>query len=133
MGADLNCEGERGLLPIHYAIKFYDDVFLLKLLVDKGACVNEITCEGMSAIHFAAEKRNLDILKYVLFLNSDLDLEDEEGSKAGLFAAKEGLFGNVRFLVEHGANVKEKNNKGETAWQFLDRKTIKDFKKMGLV
>ena len=65
-GADVNAISEGGSNVLHYAIAgFYDDD-MFKWFVKAGADVNVINKNGSSPLHIAAEKGNLEIVRFLV-------------------------------------------------------------------
>ncbi len=90
-GADVNFINEIGVTPLHIACSFaYPSDFrstseehlaTVKALLDAGACVNTgDTEDGMTALHFAASLGYVEVMKLLLYHNSDVNARDVHGS-----------------------------------------------------
>lgn len=74
---------------------------------------------GRTALHFAAEyKKGADIIKYLLGKEISPDVEDNDGRAPIHYAAYRGLLGNIKILVEAGADIKRKASDGRTVLHF---------------
>lgn len=63
----------------------------------------------------AAEKGNIEELKYWLSQGTNINQRDVRGMTPLHFSAKEGFIEAVKFLVENNANKYEKDSEGRTA------------------
>ena len=68
-----------------------------------------------TALMFAARKEILEIVKELIILGADVNLQNTDGNTALMFAAEKGNLSIVKELIKAGANVKIKNNKGKLA------------------
>jgi FOG: Ankyrin repeat len=72
-----------------------------------------------TALHIACLQGKLDAIQnLVTVLHMDVNYLDRTGSTALMYAAYSGHINIVKFLVEHGANIKIKNLKGGTAARY---------------
>src|SRR5690349_9325346 len=84
----------------------------VKALLKDGADVNTAQADGMTALHWAAEKGRGDLAKLLLYATTS-------GTTALMCAAAAGKNDAVKLLIEKGANVNAKENvRGETALTF---------------
>lgn len=55
-----------GLVPLHLACRFGGNLEICKALVDHGAIVNIVDCEGRTPLYFAQKYGNKEIINYLL-------------------------------------------------------------------
>uniref|UniRef100_A0A1B6CSJ6 Acyl-CoA-binding domain-containing protein 6 n=1 Tax=Clastoptera arizonana TaxID=38151 RepID=A0A1B6CSJ6_9HEMI len=77
--------------------------------------INGTDCNGLAAIHWAADRGNLEMLKFLTSdLKGDIEVKDEDGQTPLHYAVSCGHVDIVEFLINKGANVKAKDNEGNT-------------------
>lgn len=113
----INVIDEDDLTPLHYAAR-YNQLSVLKLLVDNGADINARDEEGLTPLHYAARyKREGKKPKH----------EDEEGEEAAANGAMkssettEDLANQssvIHFLIKRGADINERDTYGQTALHY---------------
>ena len=82
------------------------DVKALKALIAKGADVNHALGDGMTALHFAAERNDAEAATVLIKAGAKLDAGTRIGGHTPLHvASKAGSAETVTLLVEHGADV----------------------------
>lgn len=106
LGLDINSKDAEGLSPLQYAVRYGDNIRIVKLLVDSGADVKVLTSKGASLLHLAV-LNNIFMTAYVLSLGFDVNSTDEVGWTPLHTAAvntKNG--GMINLLIDSGAHVK---------------------------
>ena len=99
---------------------------IVKLLLSKGAHVNKMGTEGLTALAAASEGGHIGIVKLLLAKGADINKGDLEGWGTALAtAAKEGHTGIVKLLLQKGADGTIKNKRGETAYDLAANKEIR--------
>ncbi|MBQ6617721.1 MAG: ankyrin repeat domain-containing protein [Thermoguttaceae bacterium] len=129
-GADVNAKDNREYTVLHSAAES-GNLELVKWLMAKGLDENATT-EGRTLLHFAAKSGNLELVKWLAEKGLDVN-ENDAGKKTPLhyaagcefqyspvhqflfFSHSSYIFGNVnlevvKYLVEKGANVNDKDN-----------------------
>jgi len=82
------------------------DVEAVRTLLRDGADVNAAQGDGMSALHWAAERGNLVLMDVLLYAGAELEASTRIGQYRPLhLAARNGNTGAVERLIEAGANV----------------------------
>ncbi len=84
--------------PLIFAVN-KDDTELIKLLIDKGADINQRNFYKETAIIMAAGGGNIDVVRLLLSYKPDLDLLDRE-HKSALYYAQEKNYKDIVLLLE---------------------------------
>ena len=135
-GADIvNSKDARECTPLMMAVSEYPTIcaankpleldayqevkrrLLFNLLSSQGSYINlreKIT--GESSLHKAVKMDSEGIVQDMISLESDLDLQDYQGSTALMFAVDSGYNSIIKMLVEGGANLGIKDNQNRTAY-----------------
>ncbi|MGL9757811.1 MAG: ankyrin repeat domain-containing protein [Wolbachia sp.] len=107
----------------------YGHVDIVKVLLEKGANVNEKDFHGCTALHFAAKYGHVDIVEVLLKEGAKVDSVDQCKRTPLHNAAENGYANIVNALIKAGANVNEKDFHGCTALHVAARsgheKTVK--------
>ena len=102
-------------------------------MIQKGANINDKTKYEFFPIHLASCNENIEILKYIVSLDKNVDYIDELGEKAIHCACEYNLIENIKYLLSIGANINEKNKEGKTGLDYLDDETKKILKDLNLI
>jgi ankyrin repeat protein len=90
----------------------------VKALLDKGADINaREKLVSFTPLHVAAEKKKADVLKYLLEKGADVNAKNEHDQTALHQAAMQRWHNDsvvAAFLVDHGAQLEARDNKGFT-------------------
>jgi len=90
------------------------NVQVFGILVESGADVNSMTNRGDTALHYAAQQGNAEIVKLLIEKNANVNVE-EEGQRALMIAAHGGHSEIVKILLNANADVDVQNWLGSTA------------------
>ena len=75
--------------------------------------------DGMTALHFAAQNGNTDVVRFLLENGADIRARDLKLNRSAIhFAAENGNLECVKFLEEHGADVLVRDIYGATALHY---------------
>lgn len=98
----------------------------IRALLRYGARPNAVTIGGKSALHFVADKGDVEAAKLLVAAGADVNLADKCGLTPLMNAAQAGHVEMVKFLLERGANEKAVSDAGETAetYAVLSRQAI---------
>ncbi|KAH7098712.1 ankyrin repeat-containing domain protein [Auriculariales sp. MPI-PUGE-AT-0066] len=94
-----------------------NQLYLVRSLLEQDRkLLNAVDGDGRTAIHWAAlSVDGVDIIKYLLEQQAEVDKVDPSGWTALHLAASAGHEANVRALLDGGADPKRGNDKGLTA------------------
>ncbi|MBQ9578333.1 MAG: ankyrin repeat domain-containing protein, partial [Ottowia sp.] len=109
-GADINHKTESDAekrTPLMYAA-YYDREDLIAFLLDHGANVNDINQDGETALSFAVAENNINMAKILLDKGAD-------PNTALIAASRKKREDSIKFLLEHGADIKVLDAAGTAA------------------
>ena len=95
-------------------------------LISKGADVNK---PGWTALHYAASKGHIDLIRLLLDQQAYLDAESPNGTTPLMMAASYGSAMSVKLLLEEGADPRIKNKLGLTALDMAKQPEKEDSKR----
>lgn len=84
------------------------------LLEQEGNSVSKLTHDGRIYLHWAAYRGNVDLVKYLLEKGADINLTDDKGATALVFAASNGQANPALYelFFKAGVNPKQKYKNG---------------------
>ena len=80
-----------------------------------GASIDDHNYQGMTALHHQAMNGRLGVMKMLLGLEADINVECDKGNTPLHYAAHCGEAEAVEFLIARGADLVKINKKGQTA------------------
>jgi ankyrin repeat protein len=132
-GSDVNEKGKFGFSAIHYATKT-QNLKILQFLLKKGLDINQKDDYGFTPLHHASFDGDTKTATFLIQKGADCKATDNYGNSPLHYAAREGRLSQIekenpkqqlpelpslkvetiKLLIENGANLQAKNNKGET-------------------
>lgn len=98
-----NCtESDSERTALHGALLF-QDLEVIKLLLEYGADLKAMSRLGDTAIHFAARNPNVNVIGFVLDQGFDIECTDREGLSPLQIAVTSSNFKGCKFLLKRGA------------------------------
>ncbi|RLN87526.1 hypothetical protein BBJ28_00024585 [Nothophytophthora sp. Chile5] len=99
----------------------YDNVDVVRYLVDAGADKEAKRTDGKTVLMWAACKDNVDMVRYLVDAGADKEAKDTHGWTALMLAATYGHPDMVRCLVDAGADKEAKDTDGQPALMLAAR------------
>ena len=100
-------------------------IFLLPRDVNDAA-----TTDGLTALHFAAENGDTDVVKFLVDHGADVKAQDTVLSRSAIhFAAENGNLECIKYLTEKGADLQDKDSFGATALHYAAKSNHLDIVK----
>ncbi|KAL5012000.1 hypothetical protein ScPMuIL_010551 [Solemya velum] len=113
-GANIHALDKNLKTPLMYAAE-NDHLSVVKYLVKSGANVRARADDGMTALHLSAKSGCINVIKYLLDSDQvDVNVKDEGGWTAVIWACENKLVKTVRFLLKYGADPNLKDNEENT-------------------
>ncbi|KAG4095964.1 ankyrin repeat-containing domain protein [Neocallimastix lanati (nom. inval.)] len=102
-GAKINEKDANGKTALMYLLSTKKaTVKLLKLLVQNGAKINDLSNEGFSPLFYACCGNNRYVIKYLLVSGANPDIVSKDGKTLFVYAAMNGCLHIVKYLMEMG-------------------------------
>lgn len=120
--AEINAHAQDGDTALHKAIKYsysrewnQNSLDLVKFLVLKGADINSANnFSKQTPLHLVARSNVLEMTKYLIANNAEINVRDARGNTPLHEAALNGNLEIVRYLTLRGANINLKNKSNDT-------------------
>jgi ankyrin repeat protein/L-ascorbate metabolism protein UlaG (beta-lactamase superfamily) len=126
-GVPANARNEGGFTPLLSGTAGQADVELVRLLVEHGAWVDDRDREGTTALHNAAWRGNLDVVRYLIEQGASVNALMNGGGNTPLHnAASTGNIEVVRALLDAGTQVDCRTTWGATPLQWAARQGGED-------
>jgi ankyrin repeat protein len=117
-GASLDDRGRYGLCALHYAVRG-GKLPLIKLLLERGARVDELDKDGLTPlVHLSKTRSKADpipVMELLAASGANLDARDETASTLLMYYARQGKAEPVQWLLAHRADLDARNESGKTA------------------
>lgn len=79
----------------------------------RGRDVNTVDSEGLGLIHWAADRGNSDIIRFLVCeMKADIEMRDSDGQTAVHYAASCGHKDVLQFLIDTGADILVEDSEG---------------------
>jgi ankyrin repeat protein len=108
--ADVNFTTKSSTTPLLQAAGS-GNVDAVSLLLEHGADITVTSRSGTTALLNAAELGHTDIINLLLSKNADINAVDNNGAREHIEA--------VEMLIAHGADIRLKDQKGKTAFDYI--------------
>jgi ankyrin repeat protein len=99
--------------PLHLAIERSEELVVL-LLEHPNIDINKQNGDGETPLILAIKLRKINIIKVLLAKDPNLDLQNADGNTALHLCAIFNYPEDAQLLLEHGADLSIRNNRGET-------------------
>ena len=110
-----------------FAAGWHEDLAILKVLVDAGAAVDEVSEDETPFLHCWKAGR-FKAARFLVRCGANVNFQDSQGKAALHYGVKKGVAPSLlRFLVSSGASPDIKDGDGMTARQQASRKREKTF------
>ncbi|MHB9146875.1 MAG: ankyrin repeat domain-containing protein [Candidatus Amoebophilus sp.] len=143
-GADVNAKGQYGQTTLHWACR-QGYLEAVKYLVEKGANIHATDNSGNTPLNWACRQGYLEAVKYLVEKGADVNaktkwvtefeyeygyseheyVEDKYDYTPLLCACENDHLEVVKYLIEKGADINAKNQKGETPINIARQKKYK--------
>lgn len=112
---DMNLAGDDGWTALFFAtIHGYESMVKMLLSPSSGAIINQKDSRGRTALHYAAEMEDDQIIKMLIQSGADVNGLDDEGVSPLHRAAIMGRKVNARLLLNANANIEAIDEEGIT-------------------
>jgi ankyrin repeat protein len=95
----------------------YDKIELVTFLISCGIEINHKgnkRADENSALHLCVYKKDLDLVKILLELNAEIEIQDKYGNTPlmraiGIYRGEVEVYEMIKFLIKNGASLEKKN------------------------
>ncbi|XP_040841381.1 protein phosphatase 1 regulatory subunit 12B isoform X4 [Ochotona curzoniae] len=98
----------------------------VRKLLARGADINTVNVDGLTALHQACIDENLDMVKFLVENRANVNQQDNEGWTPLHAAASCGYLNIAEYFLNHGASVGIVNNEGEVPSDLAEEPAMKD-------
>ncbi|XP_022364418.1 protein phosphatase 1 regulatory subunit 12B isoform X5 [Enhydra lutris kenyoni] len=98
----------------------------VKKLLARGADINTVNVDGLTALHQACIDENLDMVKFLVENRANVNQQDNEGWTPLHAAASCGYLNIAEYFINHGASVGIVNSEGEVPSDLAEEPAMKD-------
>ena len=110
---------------------------LIKILLKKGANINETDKNGVSPLHRAVRYRNPKVVEFLIKRGANVNYADKRNASTALHKAvfnsgapstkrkSEEAIEIIKILLDNGANPNLKNNKGKLPIDYVKKDAVK--------
>ncbi|XP_036613188.1 protein phosphatase 1 regulatory subunit 12B isoform X7 [Trichosurus vulpecula] len=98
----------------------------VKRLLSRGADINTVNVDGLTALHQACIDENLDMVKFLVENRANVNQQDNEGWTPLHAAASCGYLNIAEYFINHGASVAAVNSEGEVPSDLAEEAAMKD-------
>ena len=112
--SDPDAVDDQGRPALIWAVN-YNNVAMIKLLLDHGAAADSRDSFGDTALHWAAQRGSTEAITLLINGKATIDALNKQGATPLMMAAGNGKSAAVRLLLAHGANPKLEDYTGRDA------------------
>ncbi|XP_055966626.1 protein phosphatase 1 regulatory subunit 12B isoform X1 [Sorex fumeus] len=98
----------------------------VKKLLSRGADINTVNVDGLTALHQACIDENLDMVKFLVENKANINQQDNEGWTPLHAAASCGYLNIAEYFINQGASVGMVNSEGEVPSDLAEEPAMKD-------
>nr|XP_044998034.1 protein phosphatase 1 regulatory subunit 12B isoform X2 [Jaculus jaculus] len=98
----------------------------VRKLLARGADINTVNVDGLTALHQACIDENLDMVKFLVENKANVNQQDNEGWTPLHAAASCGYLNIAEYFINHGAGVGIVNSEGEVPSDLAEEPAMKD-------
>ncbi|XP_003823057.3 protein phosphatase 1 regulatory subunit 12B isoform X6 [Pan paniscus] len=98
----------------------------VRKLLARGADINTVNVDGLTALHQACIDENLDMVKFLVENRANVNQQDNEGWTPLHAAASCGYLNIAEYFINHGASVGIVNSEGEVPSDLAEEPAMKD-------
>ncbi|XP_055000231.1 protein phosphatase 1 regulatory subunit 12B isoform X2 [Sorex araneus] len=98
----------------------------VKKLLSRGADINTVNVDGLTALHQACIDENLDMVKFLVENKANINQQDNEGWTPLHAAASCGYLNIAEYFINQGASVGMVNSEGEAPSDLAEEPAMKD-------
>ncbi|XP_003474879.1 protein phosphatase 1 regulatory subunit 12B isoform X6 [Cavia porcellus] len=98
----------------------------VKKLLARGADINTVNVDGLTALHQACIDENLDMVKFLVENRANVNQQDNEGWTPLHAAASCGYLNIAEYFINHGASVCMVNSEGEVPSDLAEEPAMRD-------
>ncbi|XP_048213197.1 protein phosphatase 1 regulatory subunit 12B isoform X9 [Perognathus longimembris pacificus] len=98
----------------------------VKKLLARGADINTVNVDGLTALHQACIDENLDMVRFLVENRANVNQQDNEGWTPLHAAASCGYLNIAEYFINHGASVGIVNSEGEVPSDLAEEPAMKD-------
>ena len=122
LGMKVNMVSNSGQTPLMCACYNGGCLDNIKTLIKQGADIYQIDSNGWTALHFAANYANSEIIEYLLSLGMKVNMVSNSGQTPLLCACCDSdRLDNIKTLIKQGADIHQIDSHGCTALHFAAR------------
>lgn len=99
-------------IPLHYAI-FFNNIKIIKLLLDNNSNVNIKDDSGSNALHLAIYSKNYEACKLIVNKDININMRNLSGESALHIACNLELIDIVKLLLDNGININAQDHNNE--------------------
>lgn len=125
-GAKVNAKDFHGNTVLHYAADLTNGFELTKIFIEAGASLHERNARGLTALHCAAGKGSVTLVKYLILVGADVNSKDTKAQTPLHIALRcdksDSHLATIEVLLENGADVFGRNDRGLVPLQCLKNK-----------